>query len=101
RVRVSTPLSSGRIPVTGTIASARASSSSANAAPAFPWPRSPPLNVAGMQLLVGLAAHDDARDAGGAEDDRGARDAVVVVRHRVAVGAGDRGDRAGARARAP
>jgi hypothetical protein len=45
------------------------------------------------QVVVGLAAHDDARLAVLAEDDRRARLAVVVVGHRVAVAAGRRRDR--------
>src|SRR5215207_5752967 len=91
RERVSTPASSGRSPVTGTIASARSSSSRANADPTVPWPSSPTLNVSGTQVLVGLAPHYAARVAARAEDHRRARHAVVVVGHRVSVGAGDRG----------
>ena len=45
-------------------------------------------DIARGQIVVGLAPHDDARLAVAAEDDRRARHAVVVVGHRVAVGAG-------------
>src|SRR3954453_16946261 len=89
RERVSTPVISGRMPVIGTNASARSPSSAANAEPTVPCPSRPILNVSGTQVLVGLAPHDDARVAPRAEDHRRSRDAVVVVRHRVAVGAGD------------
>ena len=44
------------------------------------------------EVVVGLAAHDDAGVAVRAEDDRRARLAVVVVGHRVAVAAGRRRD---------
>src|SRR3954451_10672519 len=92
RERVSTPLISGRSPVTCSTASARVASSSANADPTVPWPSRPTLNVAGNQVLEGLAADDEARVAAGGEDDGRARDAVVVVGHRVAVRAGRRRD---------
>src|SRR6478735_114437 len=92
RLRVSTPLTSGVRPVTCAICPARSASSVSNAAPTVPWPRRPTLYVSGMQVLEGLAAHDQARAAVGAEDDGRPRHAVVVVRHRVHVGAGDRGD---------
>src|SRR4051794_30356188 len=92
RERVSTPVTSGVRPVTCAICSARWASSVSNAAPTVPWPRRPTLYVSGMQVLEGLAAHDQARAAVGAEDDGGPRHAVVVVGHRVHVGAGDRGD---------
>src|SRR3954447_7509070 len=91
RERVRTPASSGRSPVTGTIASARSESSRANAEPTVPWPSRPTLNVSATQVLVSLAPHDAARVAAGAEDHRRPRHAVVVVGHRVPVGAGDRG----------
>ena len=51
------------------------------------------------QVVEGLAAHDDARVAVLAEDHRRARHRVVVVRHRVAVGAGGRDHEHVARAR--
>src|SRR3954469_6763968 len=93
RERVKTPDSSGRKPVENSIESARSSSSVWNALPTVPWPRSPTLNdVTSRQVLVGLAPHDHARIAVAAEDDRRARDRVVVVRHRVAVRAGRRND---------
>src|SRR4051812_49935702 len=88
RERVSTPVSSGRRPVTCSTPGARACSSSANAPPTVPWPSRPTLNVAGNQVLEGLAAHDEPRVAAGGEDDGRARHAVVVVWHRLAVGAG-------------
>src|SRR4051812_15488779 len=91
RERVSTPLISGLRPVMFATASARSSSSRANAAPTVPWPSRPTLYVSAMQVLEALAAHDQPRAAVFAEHDRGARDAVVVVGHRVHVGAGDRG----------
>src|SRR4051794_39354214 len=92
RERVRTPLTSGFRPVTWAIWSARSCSSASNAAPTVPWPSRPTLYVSGMQVLESLAAHDQPRAAVGAEDDRGARHAVVVVGHRVDVGAGDGGD---------
>src|SRR4051794_37689904 len=85
RERVSTPLSSGRRPVTCSTPGARSSSSCANAPPTVPWPRRPTLNVSPNEVLVGLAAHHDPRVAVLGEDDRRARDAVVVVGHRAAV----------------
>src|SRR3954470_3478672 len=88
--RVSTPVSSGRSPVTAATASARSASSASNAAPTVPWPSSPTLNVSGIEVLEGLTPHHLARAAAGAEDDRRARDAVVVVGHRVHVRAGYR-----------
>src|SRR3954469_2626097 len=91
RERVSTPLTSGRWPVMCAIASARSASSASNAAPTVPWPSRPTLYVSGIQVLVGLAADDEPRLAAGAEHDRRARDAVVVVGHGVHVGAGHRG----------
>src|SRR4051794_2920000 len=92
RERVSTPLRSGRSPVTCSTMSARASSSSANADPTVPWPSRPTLNVAGNQVLDRFAADDEPRVAARGEHHGRARDAVVVVGHRVAVGAGGRGD---------
>src|SRR4051812_15624056 len=88
RERVRTPVSSGRSPVTCSTWSARSRRSSANAAPTVPWPSSPTLNVPGKQVLVGLAAHDGPRVAVLDEHHRRPRDAVVVVGHAVAVGAG-------------
>src|SRR3954469_10005666 len=100
RLRVSTPEISGRCPVAASIASARESSSSWNAAPTVPWPSSPTLNdVTKCEVLVALAAHDRLRGPVLAEDHGRPRDAVVVVGHRVTVRAG-RGHRqqvAGAR----
>src|SRR4051812_32441713 len=91
RERVKMPDNSGRRPVENSIASARSSSKEWKALPTVPWPSSPTLNeVTSRQVLVGLAAHDDARLAVAAEDHRRARDRVVVVGHRVAVGAGRR-----------
>src|SRR3954451_17739806 len=92
RERVSTPLSCGRRPVTCSTPSARSSSSRANADPTVPWPSRPTSNVSGNQVLVGLAADDEARVAVLGEDDRRPRHAVVVVGERVAVGAGGRRD---------
>src|SRR5215204_2824371 len=91
RLRVRTPLISGRWPVVAAIASARASSSSWNAAPTVPWPSRPTLkDVTEREVLVALAAHDGPRVPVLAEDHGRPRDAVVVVGHRVAVGAGRR-----------
>src|SRR6478672_4237700 len=87
RERVSTPLTSGRIPVANSTWSARSRSSSTNAAPTVPWPSRPTLKVSGKEVLVGLAPHDHPRLAVAAEDHRRAQDAVVVVGHREAVGA--------------
>src|SRR3954452_18054086 len=97
--RVSTPVSSGLRPVTAATASARSASSASNAAPTVPRPSSPTLNVSGIEVLEGLAADDLARAPARAEDDRRPRDAVVVVGHRVHVGARHRHheDVAGAR----
>src|SRR5689334_18179334 len=89
RERVSTPAICGLKPVMWAIASARSASSVSNAAPTVPWPSRPTLYVSGIQVLVGLAADDEPRLAVGAEHDGRARDAVVVVGHRVHVGAGD------------
>src|SRR4051812_8725009 len=91
RLRVSTPVSTGRRPVSAAISSARSSSSVANAPPTVPWPSRPTPNasdIAHREVVVGLAAHDEARVAVAHEHDRGARHAVVRVRHREAVGAG-------------
>src|SRR3954452_5724383 len=91
RERVSTPETSGRRPVIAATWSARSASSAAKADPTVPWPSSPTLNdVSPMQVLEGLAPHHEPGAPAGAEDDRRARDAVVVVGHRVGVGAGDR-----------
>src|SRR3712207_2398519 len=95
--RLSTPETSGRSPVMGTIASARSASSSANAPPTVPRPRTPTrktgsADMAGHQVVVGLAADDHAGVTVAAEDHGRARQAVVVVGHREAVGPGDRGD---------
>ena len=61
RLRVSTPASSGRRPVSAAIASARDSSSSWNAAPTVPWPssatRNGPSDVTKRQIVEGLAPH--------------------------------------------
>src|SRR3954454_13920476 len=107
RERVRTPRSCGRSPVIASIWPARAPSSSANAEPTVPWPSRPMRKVSGMarghhamrsddvargELVVGLAAHDEARVAAADEDDRRAGDAVVAVGHRVAVSACGRGD---------
>src|SRR4051812_23074342 len=83
RERVSTPLICGVRPVMLATWSARSASRASNAAPTVPCPSSPTLYVAGMQVLEGLAAHDHAGAALRAEDDGRARDAVVVVGHRV------------------
>src|SRR3954471_17349004 len=102
RLRVSTPLSSGRRPVTAATSSARSASSAANADPTVPCPRSPTRkgsDIAHGHVVVGLAAHHEARVAARDEDDRRARDAVVRVRHRVPVRAGRRRDDHVARAR--
>src|SRR3954454_14218862 len=92
RERVRTPVSSGRRPVTCSTWSVRSRSRSANAAPTVPWPRRPTLKVSGKQVLVGLAPHDGPGFALADEDDGRPRLAVVVVGHRVAVGAGGGGD---------
>src|SRR3954447_19205853 len=89
RERVSTPLICGVNPVMLATACARSASSASKAAPTVPWPSSPTLYVSAMQVLEGLAAHDRAGAAVGAEDDGRPRDAVVVVGHGVHVGAGD------------
>src|SRR3954447_11500761 len=91
RDRVKTPDNSGRIPVENSIESARSSSSVWNELPTVPWPRSPTLKVVtSRQVLVGLAAHDSAGLTVLTEDHGRPWDGVVVVRHRVAVGAGRR-----------
>src|SRR3954469_9332739 len=89
RERVSTPLICGRRPVMCSTASARSESSCSKAAPTVPCPSTPTLYVSWMEALEGLAAHDQACAAVGAEDDGRPGDAVVVVGHRVHVGAGD------------
>src|SRR5437764_1189641 len=86
--RVRTPVISGRTPTAASIAGARSSSSSLKAAPTVPWPRRPTLNVTERQVLERLAPDDLARISVAAEDDRRPRDRVVVVRHRIPVGAG-------------
>src|SRR3954471_23847366 len=87
--RVRTPESSGRRPVIASTWCARAGSSSANAEPTVPCPRSPTLNdVTREEVVVGLAPDDDLRVAVAAEDHGRPRHAVVVVGQRVAVGAG-------------
>src|SRR3954453_14761745 len=92
RDRVKTPDSSGRMPVENSTESARSSSSVWNALPTVPWPSSPTLKVVtSRQVLVGLAAHHRARLPVATEDHGRARDGVVVVGHRVPIGAG-RGD---------
>src|SRR3954453_23104685 len=88
RERVSTPVSSGRSPVTCSTWSVRAARSSAKADPTVPWPRSPTLKVPGKEVLVGLAADDGTRFAVLDEDHGRARHAVVVVGHAEAVGPG-------------
>src|SRR3954452_11732609 len=110
RARVSTPTTSGRTPVVAAIASARSSISSCSAEPTVPWPSRPILNrdgspgrpasdVTEREVVVGLAAHHHAGVAARAEDHGRARDAVVVVGHRVTVCAGGGRDQhvAGAR----
>src|SRR3954452_24884505 len=90
-----TPASSGRRPHSAAIASARSARAAAKADPTVPWPSRPTRAVsliAGEEIVVGLAAHHDARVAVLAEDDRGPKHAVVVRRHRVAVRAGGGGD---------
>src|SRR4051812_25410603 len=93
RLRVSTPTTSGRLPVVASIAPARCSISSWRADPTVPWPSRPTLklDVTEREVVVGLAANHDASVAAGAEDHGRARDAVVVVGHRVTVGAGGGG----------
>src|SRR6266550_3684331 len=93
RLRVRTPTTSGRRPVVAAIAPARSSISWCSAAPTVPWPRRPTLNdVTDREVVVGLAANHYPGLATRAEDHGRARDAVVVVRHRVTVGARDRRD---------
>src|SRR3954467_4081478 len=105
RLRVSTPTTSGRIPVVAWMESARCSISSCSAEPTVPRPSRPTQNgppgsgVTGREVVVGLAAYHDASVAARAEDHRRPRDAVVVVRHRVTVGPGGRRDQDVARAR--
>src|ERR1700760_823313 len=110
-LRVSTPPSSGLRPVAASTASPRASVNSAKAAPTLPRPSRPmrtgfgpsptstasPVaaatsDIAGGEVVEGLAADDPAGLAVAAEDHRRPGHAVVVGGHRVAVGAGRRGD---------
>src|SRR3954470_10333010 len=91
---VSTPEISGRSPTSASMASARLSSSSANAEPTVPRPSRPTRkvfsDVTRGQVVVGLAADHEARVVVLAEDDRGPGKGVVVVGHGVPVGAGGR-----------
>src|SRR5690606_10953004 len=59
--------------------------------PSTPFPTAAGLQVEAEEVLVGLAADDEAGVAVVDEHDRRAEDLVVVRAHRVAVGAGDRG----------
>src|SRR3954453_1915140 len=88
--RVRPPVIRGLWPVACSTCAARPGSSSANAPPTVPWPRGPmrKSDIAREQVVVGLAACDGAGVAARAEDDGRPRHAVVVVRHRVGVGAG-------------
>src|SRR4029077_2621915 len=93
--RLRTPEISGRRPVAASTAAARSASRSAKAAPTVPFPSSPmrmglgpSLDIAGRQVLVGLAPDHDPRLAVAAEDHRRPRHAVVVAGHRVTVSAG-------------
>src|SRR3954471_22958221 len=90
RERVRTPVIRGRIPVACSTWSARAGRSSANAPPTVPWPSRPirKSDIAPQRVGVGPAPHDGAGVAARAEDPGRPRHAVVVVRHRVGVGAG-------------
>ena len=100
RERVSTPLSSGRMPGDrDDRVGALARAAPRTRAPTVPWPSRPTLNVSGTEVLVGLAADDRARLAAGGRRRPAAADAVVVGGHGMAVGAGDRGHQhvAGAR----
>src|SRR5215217_8830854 len=101
RLRVRTPVIRGRRPVMASTCPARCARSWAKADPTVPWPRRPTRNapapasaaigdVAGEEVVVGLAAHDDAGVAVLDEDDGRAAGAVVVVGHREPVGAGRR-----------
>src|SRR5579859_3824672 len=101
RERVSTPPTTGRRPLKRSISLARSSSSVANAAPTVPCPSRPTRNgtwplasrsladIARRELLHGLAPDYHARVAVADEDHGRPRDPVVVVGHRVTVGAGD------------
>src|SRR5436190_10205719 len=114
RVRVSTPLMTGRRPLKRSISPARSSSSRVKAEPTVPCPSSPTrkgvvtalepcacalADIARGQVLEALAPDDHAGVPLAAKDHRRARHAVVVVGHRVAVGAGcrDHHDVAGTR----
>src|SRR3954447_7813061 len=88
---VSTPEISGRLPTSASIASARLSSSSLNAEPTVPCPRRPTRkgsDVTRGQVVVCLTADHEPRVAVLAEVDRWPGERVVVVGHRMAVGAG-------------
>src|SRR5829696_624063 len=93
RLRVSTPEISGRRPTSTSIASARSSSSPAKAEPTVPWPSTPIRNGSAVtlgEIFVGLAAYHHAGLAVPTEDHRRTPHGVVVVRHRIRVGAGGR-----------
>ena len=99
-LRRRTPATSGRRPVTSsTIVGALRRAARAKAPPTVPVPEERRRRTGlghhtsrADQVVVGLAADDDPRLAVAAEDHRRPRHAVVVVGHRVAVGAGRRGD---------
>ena len=104
--RVSTPGDLGRSPVIARSGPRARASSSSNAAPTVPWPSSadperprrgrldrPSVDVAGHQVLVASRGARPRARRRPAEDHRRARHAVVVVGHRVAVGAGRRASR--------
>src|SRR5690349_2648431 len=79
------------MPVMASICPARCASSSANAPPTVPRPSRPmrkASDIAAVELLGGLAAHDQAGVAVLDENDGRARDAVVGVGHGEAVAAG-------------
>src|ERR1700722_6893741 len=96
--RDSTPETSGRRPVIRSTRSACSEISSTNAPPTVPRPSTPILkeaapsvDIAAHEVVVGLATDDHAGVAVLAEDHWRTRYTVVVVRHRVAVGAGGGG----------
>src|SRR5919199_3123992 len=105
RLRVSTPLTCGRSPVTPAISSVRSAKSVANALPTVPWPSRPtrngraPSDIAHRHVVVGLAPYDEARVAVADEHDRRPRHTVVRVRHREPVRTGGGRDDDVARAR--